>query len=130
MFILYEISSGKIKMAGTEPIPGPAKEGYAITELQANSIDLQSYLYDPTQGLILRPDYENVIQQKKIMDIRARRNSKLASCDWTQLPDNNLTDQAKQAWADYRQNLRDFMSTLPSPVPNDYRPIWPTKPNN
>jgi len=38
-------------------------------------------------------------------EVRVRRNAKLAACDWTQLPDAPAT--IKQAWATYRQALRD-----------------------
>jgi len=37
--------------------------------------------------------------------VRAQRNTKLAQCDWTQLPDAPV-DAA--AWAVYRQALRDI----------------------
>jgi hypothetical protein len=39
----------------------------------------------------------------------------LAKSDWTQLPDSPLSPELKQAWADYRQALRD--------VPQ--QPGWP-----
>lgn len=38
-------------------------------------------------------------------DMRAHRDRLLASSDWTQLPDAPCDHQA---WADYRQALRDF----------------------
>ena len=43
---------------------------------------------------------------------RRYRNTLLARCDWTQLPDASCD---RQAWADYRQLLRD--------MPAD--PNWP-----
>jgi hypothetical protein len=39
--------------------------------------------------------------------MRALRNRRLAASDWTQLPDNGLTDEQRAAWATYRQQLRD-----------------------
>jgi len=53
---------------------------------------------------------------------RARRNALLAACDWTQLPDVPLTTQ--DAWAEYRQALRDVPSQ--SGFPEDIQ--WPTPP--
>lgn len=47
------------------------------------------------------PDYE---LQCKI--VRAMRNEKLASCDWTQLADSPLDADGKAAWALYRETLR------------------------
>ena len=43
--------------------------------------------------------------------MRWHRDKFLASCDWTQMPDSRLTDEQRQAWATYRQALRDFPST-------------------
>lgn len=60
---------------------------------------------------------------------RQERDSLLAACDWTQVPDSPLSPEAKAAWANYRQNLRDMpqeqsVETIYSY--NDY--VWPTKP--
>lgn len=57
-------------------------------------------------------------------NIRISRDLILASSDWTQLPDAQVD---KQAWADYRQALRD--------LPNQYQNVtdlsdvvWPQPP--
>lgn len=55
-----------------------------------------------------------------MQQVRTRRNSLLAGSDWTQLPDSPLTDEQKQAWAVYRQALRDV--TENDPV------VWPDPP--
>jgi hypothetical protein len=57
-------------------------------------------------------------------EVRAERNRLLAECDWTQLADVVLTDEAKAAWATYRQALRDL--TLQAGFPFDV--TYPTKP--
>lgn len=44
--------------------------------------------------------------------IREERNRLLSQSDWTQTVDAPLTAQSKEAWATYRQALRDFMVTL------------------
>ena len=41
----------------------------------------------------------------------SERHNLLVDSDWTQLPDSPLTDAEKQAWATYRQQLRDFPAT-------------------
>jgi hypothetical protein len=43
--------------------------------------------------------------------MRWHRDGFLASCDWTQSPDSPLSDSDKQAWATYRQALRDAPAT-------------------
>jgi hypothetical protein len=53
---------------------------------------------------------------------RVKRNTLLASSDWTQLPDVPL--ETKEAWAVYRQALRDITSQ--SGFPTDI--VWPTRP--
>lgn len=46
--------------------------------------------------------------------MRRQRDGLLAASDWTQLPDAPCD---AQAWADYRQALRDFPATwTPGPV--------------
>ena len=63
---------------------------------------------------VFGPDPENS-NHEAIM--RIHRDRLLAESDWTQLPDSPLTDSKKQAWATYRQALRDFPATwTPGPV--------------
>jgi hypothetical protein len=53
--------------------------------------------------------------------LRRERNNFLAGCDWTQLADSQVD---KQAWALYRQALRDLPQS--AGFPWDYE--WPTVP--
>jgi hypothetical protein len=55
--------------------------------------------------------------------LRKERNKRLTECDWTQVPDVNLTNKAD--WDTYRQVLRD----LPSTTINPWGPNWPKDPN-
>jgi len=49
--------------------------------------------------------------------MRALRNRRLAASDWTQLPDNGLSVEQREAWATYRQQLRDAPATwTPGPT--------------
>lgn len=57
-------------------------------------------------------------------EVRAERNRLLSECDWTQLADVVLTDEAKAAWAAYRQALRDI--TVQEGFPDSV--TYPTKP--
>ncbi|CAB4136492.1 Phage tail assembly chaperone protein [uncultured Caudovirales phage] len=52
---------------------------------------------------------------------RAFRNTLLADCDWTQLQDAPVN---QQAWANYRQALRDVTAQAGFP----WTVEWPTKP--
>jgi hypothetical protein len=55
-------------------------------------------------------------------DIRAIRNGLLKETDWTDLPSTPLRN--KQAWVDYRQDLRDITETFRTP--NEV--VWPKRP--
>lgn len=45
---------------------------------------------------------------RAIAGLRQRRNSILASSDWTVLSDSPLSETEKTAWLEYRQDLRDI----------------------
>jgi hypothetical protein len=56
---------------------------------------------------------ETIAEHEYEYVMRAVRNDLLAQSDWTQLPDATCD---RQAWATYRQALRDFPATwTPSP---------------
>jgi hypothetical protein len=57
-------------------------------------------------------------------ELRIERNSRLNACDWTQLPDAPLSQEEKQAWASYRQALRD----VPENTSDLLNPVWPIAP--
>ena len=61
-------------------------------------------------------------QESKAAQLRTQRNTLLAQTDWTQLADAPVD---KEAWATYRQDLRDISSqeTFPDSV------TWPTSPD-
>jgi len=56
--------------------------------------------------------------------IRAERNGKLSSSDWTQIADAALGAHTAEEWATYRQELRD----LPSKHSKVSEVVWPTPP--
>lgn len=60
--------------------------------------------------------------QAKAADIRSQRNNRISLCDWTQLPDAPVD---KEAWATYRQALRDL--TNQQGFPWDIQ--WPLSPD-
>ena len=45
---------------------------------------------------------------RAIAGLRSKRNSLIASCDWTVLSDSPLSAELKTAWLEYRQDLRDI----------------------
>jgi hypothetical protein len=57
--------------------------------------------------------------------IRTKRDLLLAETDWVVCADVSLSQSVKDAYLDYRQQLRDLPQTYAS-NPNDV--VWPTKP--
>lgn len=80
---------------------------------------------------VMRPATEAELAQMAIDDeeaqaglpdeIRKQRNRLLTESDWTQIPDCTVD---KQAWAEYRQALRDITKQVG--FPTDV--VFPTKP--
>lgn len=46
---------------------------------------------------------------------KAERNKALADTDYTQMPDNPMSAEDKQRWANFRQALRDYPATTTDP---------------
>jgi hypothetical protein len=57
--------------------------------------------------------------------LRFNRDNLLASTDWTQLPDSQLTSAQIEAFQVYRQTLRD----LPANTIDPKNPVFPEPPN-
>jgi hypothetical protein len=60
--------------------------------------------------------------------LRAKRDSILKWCDWTQVPDSPLSESDKIAWRAYRQELRDLPQNYPENVPFE-DVVFPNPPN-
>jgi hypothetical protein len=64
------------------------------------------------------------IEAQKAKQVRSERNAKLTETDWTQVDDTPLDNVAKNAWANYRQALRD----LPDQAGFPFNVTWPAQP--
>lgn len=58
------------------------------------------------------------------ISVKEERNQLLADSDWTQIPNGPLTQQQQEAWATYRQELRDITDQSGYPL----NITWPTQP--
>jgi len=72
---------------------------------------------------------EDSIKKQKYVDdawmyFRIERNRRLSNSDWTRLDD--VPNINKDAWATYRQQLRD----LPANTTDPTQVMWPTPPSN
>jgi hypothetical protein len=64
---------------------------------------------------------------RAIAGLRQKRNSILASSDWTVLSDSPLSETEKTAWLEYRQDLRDITEGLDT-VTEVNAVVFPVKP--
>ena len=81
--------------------------------------------YKVVDGVAVRKgqdQIDEVLLSQAWVDFKTLRDGYLQSTDWTQVPDAPV-DQ--QAWATYRQELRD----LPDNTEDPRNPVWPTKPS-
>lgn len=93
--------------------------------------DPSMHVWDGQQAQPLPPrpsflhefDYPSKTWKMSAGAVRTKRDKLLAECDWTQLPDVPL--ETKDAWAAYRQALRDLTDQggFPDGV------IWPVEPD-
>ena len=64
---------------------------------------------------------------RAIAGLRSKRNSILASSDWTVLSDSPLSSELKTAWLEYRQDLRDITEGV-NTVAKVNAVVFPNKP--
>jgi hypothetical protein len=64
---------------------------------------------------------------RAIAGLRQKRNSLIASSDWTVLQDSPLSAELKTAWLKYRQDLRDITEGV-NTVAKVNAVVFPTKP--
>ena len=126
-FIVYETQTGIIKRIGNcEPNDVVLQAGPAETVISTDtSSDIHPDRHKIENGVVV--DYVPPVDIDALWkSIRQTRNRLLTQSDWTQVSDNPITPQIKQAWQDYRQALRD----LPGITTDPFQPVWPTPPSN
>lgn len=117
-FTIYDLSTGEIKrVVECDPdfADEQALEGEGIIR---GALDGSKLRVDPVTMNVLPVTKTD---EDLLVDIRMLRDAKLSACDWTQLPDATVD---KDAWAAYRQQLRDLPATI---NPRDFQ--WPTPPS-
>ena len=56
--------------------------------------------------------YANGAFDRAMADLRIKRDKDLVNSDWTQLGDTTLTNSQKQAWMQFRSELRNITNGL------------------
>jgi hypothetical protein len=72
----------------------------------------------------IEQEFESKKQLEILAPVRGVRNKLLAECDWTQVSDAPLTEQQKQSWSTYRQELRELTENFV----DEKSLVWPVKP--
>ncbi|SVB49513.1 uncharacterized protein METZ01_LOCUS202367 [marine metagenome] len=90
----------------------------------------KSRIKKPTKFYVWGASKQWVLDNAALMaELRTTRNSKLTSCDWTQVADSALTDEKKAEWVTYRQNLRDVTKDISEELSSLENFAWPTEPS-
>lgn len=134
-FTIYNQQTGQIINAGicldidVQIVP----EGCLISEIESNPTT-QYIKNNSVKNIPPKPNFECEFdflteswvpsRQKQCDYINFQRRVLLTNSDWTQIPNNPLTPEQQQAWAVYRQELRDVTSQSGYP----FNVIWPTPP--
>lgn len=94
-------------------------DGENLVDMGSRPTDRSVFDYSTKQWV--EPPITDYEKSLSWINLRIERDRLLATSDWTQVPDAPV-DQ--QAWATYRQELRD----LPSKTVDPLNPVWPTPP--
>lgn len=139
-FTLYDQSSGRllcnVSIPAVHANDYPVPDGAAVFDEFVENCDSAYVDTDgPTPALVLIPpkpseihffDYQTKTWALDVdalkLQVRIERGILLGQSDWTQLPDVPLA--TKEAWAVYRQALRDISEQSGFPV----NVVWPTPP--
>lgn len=126
---IYNTNTGIIR--GVITCPEDTKElqcNYGESYIVGNYKSSEYIIIDgePT----LKPDKTDAEKNEiALTKLRIQRNHLLKQCDWTQMPDSPLSTVDKEAWATYRQSLRDLPSTVDNTVTNISDVTFPNPPN-
>lgn len=122
---MYDTETGLISSISYDNINNECIEGNSCLEIDDNEINLDLLsCYKIINNKLTIDDTLN--KERFLVTTRILRNNLLSSSDFSQLPDSPLTEEQKQAWAEYRQQLRDYPSTIVDPL---NPPPFPTKPS-
>jgi propanediol dehydratase large subunit len=85
-------------------------------EFKCNNDDINSIEWlngtTPISKADIEAQFTAVEFDMAMEDLRAKRNKDLQDSDWTQLSDNTLTNDQRQAWMRFRTELRNITDGL------------------
>lgn len=89
----------------------------------------------PGHRIVAGPDGKPIVAVAEIAPdvalsiLRARRDKLLRASDYMLMPDYPIDPGERDAWAAYRQALRDLPETMPEPPGGPDQVEWPTPPD-
>ena len=98
------------------------KEDGTIIYHNPNAAEILAREPDPVEEAIIPTAEDDLI------GLRLERDRRLKMCDWTQLPDNTLTSEQRNAWMLFRTELRNITDGLTT-VEQVKNVDYPDKPN-
>ena len=73
-----------------------------------DGVEIELTAQEITQRQAEATAWANGAFDRAIAGLRSKRNTLIASSDWTVLSDSPLSAELKTAWLEYRQDLRDI----------------------
>ncbi|MFG6660099.1 tail fiber assembly protein [Sulfitobacter sp. 915] len=112
---------------GLLPPEGPLDDGSGLSIYHSKTRSVCPDKDRILSGRVVRRPQAMRSEQENNMawaEVRYRRYNLLAASDWTQMPDSPHTPEQREAWAVYRQALRD----LPENTEDPAAIVWPQPP--
>jgi hypothetical protein len=131
--IYSEINGQIIRIVQTDNIESQLQDGESYLD---GSIDDSAYYIQNGVPVAIppKPDQYSVFDyttkqwvqnaNMAIASVSQKRQKLLYLSDWTQIPNNPLTTAQQEAWATYRQELRD----IPQQSGYPFNVVWPVAP--
>ena len=85
--------------------------GFVVTDNDVNQIEWSENT-TPIPVADIQAQLPIVEFDMAMADLRTKRNKDLQDSDWTQLPDNTLTSEQRNAWMQFRTELRNITDGL------------------
>ena len=122
-YTVYEVVTGEIKQVIMTPfeseVAATLLEGQSYKEIDPALVtDMDRQRFNGEGDIeFFTPSVDPELAQLEFIN---SRNKKLLASDWTQLPDAPVD---KEAWAEYRQKLRNLPETA-----DPLNIVWPVRP--